>query len=840
MLSQQLIVPNPGAIPVERKSMRRIRRNLRAVGLEPIPTGLEAGLSDKVTTTPLLVQDGFGYGGAELPADGLSYCGPTAAAMSLLWLGKNGWNQIGPAAPTQSDALDLDLLLAGLADTSALGGTYADNLQSAVAAYLNAGGIPSSAFTCPSGTNQPSLDLIAQLNQSQTVVTLLLGWYRPVSAGSSTFNRVGGHFVAILGQQQPNPEDLIIGNPCPSSLESVPDLPAFALQTLATSNFTGSSADLPAPPASGTFYLQFPDITWSGSTQAVTPVLETVFALTVAMSEQSRNGPTPAQWSLDTAQTIDTNGASFIVLAPLAGAGGLIKQGDGALTLWASNATTGPNQIAGGSLASVETSGAFGAGGITMSGGALVADPGGSGAEVALAVAGGQNAQFSFSGSTALQLAIGDNTGLAVTLGGPVSSGGPGLVQTGSGALMISVDAGAAALGAACTLSVPAGIGNLASSPIVTPSIVAQSPQSAGTVDFLTYGESGFVLPSYTSSTQTNINSASASDIYSVDDAQTLEAEATASVFALKAGPYQVGAAGANAVLKVGPQQAGETAGVILNEATLTGFALDLGASDAAVYASGNALVEAVISGSGQLNFCGPGTLSLTGANVCTGGVLVLSGTLGVNNLEGSGTGTGQVTVQGAGILSLEGTVSGAISAADGAAVILQSGTAASSLDVDDQSILAGIGYVAGSATIDGQILAGSTPGSVQFQGAVTMTGTIFAWTLFDLDDDSTVGQSPQWNSLTFTGVGNTLNLGQKYNGITVILDMTKLGSLDPNSDNEFWTSSHTWTLFQSKSPFNNIWYGLEQPQFKAGYFSLSNDSNFQFMYLTFTPSVVG
>ena len=293
--------------------------------------------------------------------------------------------------------------------------------------------------------------------------------------------------------------------------------------------------------------------------------------------------------------------------------------------------------------------------------------------------------------------------------------------------------------------------------------------------------------------------------------------------------------------MKVGPQQAGETAGVILNGTTLTGFALDLGASDAAVYASGSALVEAVISGSGQLNFFGPGTLSLTGPNVCTGGVLVLSGTLGANNVGGSATGTGQVTVQGAGILSLEGTVSGAISAEDGATVILQSGTAASSLDVDDQSILAGIGYVAGSATIDGQILAGSTPGSVQFQGAVTMTGTtIFAWTLFDLDDDSTVGQSPQWNSLTFTGVGNTLNLGQKYNGITVILDMTKLGSLDPNSDNEFWTSSHTWTLFQSKSPFNNIWYGLEQPQFKAGYFSLSNDPNYQFVYLTFTPSVVG
>jgi autotransporter-associated beta strand protein len=793
-------------------------------------------LSNKITTTPLLVQDGFGYGGAELPADGLTYCGPTAAAMSLLWLGKNDWHQIGPAAPTQPDALALDLLLAGLADTAPLGGTNADNLQNAVVTYLSAAGIPSSAFTYQR-TNQPSVVNIAQLNQNQTVVTLMLGWYTP--SGSNTYQRIGGHFVAILGQQQPNPENLIIGNPCPSSLGPVPDLPAFALQTHPTSNFTGTSGDLPTP-KSGTYYLQFPDVTWSGWTQAVTPVLEAVFALTVATSEQSRNGPTAAVWALDMAQTIDTNGASFIVLAPLAGAGGLIKQGDGALTLWASNKTTGTNQIAGGSLASVETSGAFGTGGITMSGGALVADPGGSGAEVALAVAGGQNAQFSFSGSTALQLAIGDNTGLAVTLGGPASGDVPGLAQAGPGALMISVDAGAAALGGACTLTVPAGIGALASSPIVAPSIVAQSPQSAGALDFLIYGESGFVLPSYTSSTQISINSASASDVYSVDNAQTLEPGATASVFALKAGPYEVSAAGANAVLKVGPQQAGQTAGVILNGATLTGFALDLGASDAAVYASGSAFVEAVISGSGQLNFFGPGTLSLTGANVCTGGVLVLSGTLGVNNVVGSGsaTGTGQVTVQGAGILSLEGIVSGAISAEDGATVILQSGLAASSLDVDDQSILAGIGYVAGSATIEGQILAGSTPGSVQFQGPVTMTGTtIFAWTLFDLDDDFTVAQSPQWNSLSFT----TASIGQQNNGITVILDMTKLGSLDPNSDDEFWTSSHTWTLFQSKNAFDGIWYQLLQPQFRAGYFFLSNDtdSNVHIVYLNFKSSVV-
>ena len=89
--------------------MRRIRQSLSVASLDPIPA-LSTGFSDKVTTTPLVVQDGFGYGGVRLPADGLSYCGPTAATMPLLWLGKNGWTQIGPAAPKKEDVLRLDRL----------------------------------------------------------------------------------------------------------------------------------------------------------------------------------------------------------------------------------------------------------------------------------------------------------------------------------------------------------------------------------------------------------------------------------------------------------------------------------------------------------------------------------------------------------------------------------------------------------------------------------------------------------------------------------------------------------------------------------------------------------
>src|SRR5690242_17847252 len=60
--------------------------------------------SDKLTTTPVLIQDGFGPAGTALPFNGLAYCVPTSAAMSMEYLGLNGFTQLSPASPTAADA----------------------------------------------------------------------------------------------------------------------------------------------------------------------------------------------------------------------------------------------------------------------------------------------------------------------------------------------------------------------------------------------------------------------------------------------------------------------------------------------------------------------------------------------------------------------------------------------------------------------------------------------------------------------------------------------------------------------------------------------------------------
>jgi autotransporter-associated beta strand protein len=66
------------------------------------------------------------------------------------------------------------------------------------------------------------------------------------------------------------------------------------------------------------------------------------------------------------------------------------------------------------------------------------------------------------------------------------------------------------------------------------------------------------------------------------------------------------------------------------------------------------------VQGTGAITKIGTGTLTLTGANIYTGGTKVPSGVLLVSNASGSGTGTGAVTVSG-GTLGGSGIISGAV-----------------------------------------------------------------------------------------------------------------------------------------------------------------------------------
>jgi len=73
-----------------------------------------------------------------------------------------------------------------------------------------------------------------------------------------------------------------------------------------------------------------------------------------------------------------------------------------------------------------------------------------------------------------------------------------------------------------------------------------------------------------------------------------------------------------------------------------------------------NTNFQGVISGDGSVTKVGTGELVLTGASTYSGDTHVQRGTLVINNRTGSGTGTGNVTVDGV-TLAGAGVISGAL-----------------------------------------------------------------------------------------------------------------------------------------------------------------------------------
>ena len=102
---------------------------LMATAAAPVDQAVGQGWSGPVTTTPSLIQKQFGPYCGVLPGEGENYCGPVATAMGLYYLGHNGYTQLAPPTYTQGNVSDeaaagnLALVIGGLANTSALGGT---------------------------------------------------------------------------------------------------------------------------------------------------------------------------------------------------------------------------------------------------------------------------------------------------------------------------------------------------------------------------------------------------------------------------------------------------------------------------------------------------------------------------------------------------------------------------------------------------------------------------------------------------------------------------------------------------------------------------------------------
>ncbi len=120
----------------------------------------------------------------------------------------------------------------------------------------------------------------------------------------------------------------------------------------------------------------------------------------------------------------------------------------------------------------------------------------------------------------------------------------------------------------------------------------------------------------------------------------------------------------------------GAISGNFLNNATL------------AFDRSDNLTFAGVVSGAGAVAQSGAGTLELSGSNTYSGGTIINSGKLLVNNIANSGTGSGPVVVNSGATLGGTGAIAGAVTVNAGAH--MAPGASLESLDVGSLTLAAG------------------------------------------------------------------------------------------------------------------------------------------------------
>jgi len=818
--------------------MPRISRASAALVLLAV-SAARADFSDKISTSPIILQDGFGPARDMLPYGGQEFCCPTAATISLTYLAENGFTQLAPADPTIADELNLDQVLSGLMSTSATTGTATvADITSGISTYLSAKGIASSDYTL-TVTVSPTIAQLSNLNQTGTVVDLIDGFYSPSGSG---YTRNGGHSVALLDENvtaggQSSPNSLLIDNSLPGALAPAADVSTSAVQSLSTISTTGGLTAYGAVELNPSQYPSF----W-GSTQTV---VETAIALTINPAEQSTNTPSPAAWTFSSSQILNPNSGALTVAAPIQSSNfGIDIATPGTVELQNTDASNGANTITAGTLRGDAAGGApFGTGGINLSSATLQVSPTGNSSNISLTAATVSGGQLVYSGGSMLNLDPPSGASLTLQIGGNTNASTPNLFRGGNGTLVIAVAPGIANLGSTQQLQINGSSANLptVTNGIVSPSIVGQDNDANASGDFLTYGFAGFAPASYTQATVTPLTAATSTSVYDAEISQNIPAQAIASVYALKLGPVAI-TGGNSSTLDIG-------GGAILNGGTISAANLNFGSDEALIYASAaGGTINSNIQGSAGLTSFGPGALMLTTANHFTGGTHINSGTLIAANSTGSVTGTGAVAIAPNATLQINPSAtaggSGGTTASADATVLLNGGTLSGASTFDAGSYLLGSGTIAGAATFSGTIGNPATDFAddsytgvedIDFTAAATMNDlVIYDWRLNALD------AAPQnagidYSLLNFTSPSVNVKMGTSSSPINITLDLGPAVA-DPDSSNSFWSAAHQWTIATDAVGFKQLWYHWNFPSYSDGYFSLSNDSAVENLYLDYTP----
>ena len=596
---------------------------------------------DPTVATPGIVQTFFGRWGQNMPGDGESYCDPTSLVMQLYYLGANGFTQLAPhfykgQNNPDGPAANLEKIISGFLRTTVTEGTY--EIHYPVNAYLSARGIAPEQYTTKYSWH-PDLDWLADalapnVATRPTDISLTIFWVAWFSRSSESdlpSATGGGHVLAPLAVEPTEaPKRLILNNSAPSSFEDVHDVPSACQQTVHLVRVPKRWHMPPWLPGESQDYHQIKSQnkdTKDGLSFALLHGARRWWISPAALP--SAQGYQPSTWQIDKPQTLDTNGGTLHVLAPLQGKGGLIKTGLGTVVLTQSNTLTGVNRVDRGVLSSTIASVAepFGTGTFAVTGGATLQFASGGGS---MTVASGSGAFVLVAGGATLAI---DGAGVAnVTIGSMTDGSTANLQREGFGTLAIAPGAGLAKLGVETgqQVQVVGTGGNLppVANGIVSPFIVGQDNDPDASGAFLTYGASGFAPASTVSSLNTPITSAPTDSPYQVVNSQTIPGNTTVSLAAVEVDPAGSIFGGLATTLNVGNQTTGSIAGVILNGGQINSESLSFGDAEGVIYTGGaGGTISASIT-AGALTLSGPGTLTLTAGGGSANVVFMNAGTL--------------------------------------------------------------------------------------------------------------------------------------------------------------------------------------------------------------------
>lgn len=241
---------------------------------------------------------------------------------------------------------------------------------------------------------------------------------------------------------------------------------------------------------------------------------------------------------------------------------------------------------------------------------------------------------------------------------------------------------------------------------------------------------------------------------------------------------YKGAAAGLGGAVTTGT---GTAAGYTLHTFTTTGnSSLDL--SGLNLNNRLGAIENGVISGTGDLTFTGPGTMTLNAANTYSGITRVNAGTLAIGSNGSIANSSG-------------------VSLANGARFNVSTATGGFTLGADQS--LSGGGTITGDITIAGSHTPGFSPGIQNFADDLSYTtGSSITW---ELIDDTLTGRGSQYDGINVSG-----NLA--FSGATsLVLDFALSTSVVDWQDS-FWDSDRTgidgWKIFNvdgSISGFGNL-----------------------------------